>query len=421
MSKGMLFAGSLVGGIDYGSIYQEGLSWLADREQNLLALVKEISEIPAPTFAEASRAEHVADLWEKAAAAGGGQVYIDECGNAIYVWREPPPGKPVLLVTAHLDTVFPPGTPIKVKHSHGRLFAPGIQDNSVKVAILVELANLFCRSGLSFQPDHGLVFAANVGEEGLGDLRGMKYIINEGIGKKWPIAAALIFDGDAGLVCYKGTASRRLQVTYKGPGGHSWGDFGKPSAIEGLGRAIAGIYSLSVPREPRTTYNVGVVKGGVSVNSIAAEAEMLIDIRSEDPAALAVMEEKIRNELDLSLHREKAAGAGGTGSGAPQETLQMNVAVVGDRPGGRMPDDHSLVQAVREVAEHHRIKTKMLTASTDANVPLSQGIPAVTVGVTAGGRIHTLEEYLEEDSVLPGAQYALALVLACSRWVVVNG
>lgn len=382
--------------------YRAGAAYLDGHAGVLLEDAIAVCQVPAPPFGEGARAEFVAARLREL---GFERVDVDAEGNVVCVYREPVAGEPALLVTAHLDTVFPPGTDVTVRREGNRLLAPGISDNSASVALLVHLAAALRAAG--YEPPHGLAFVANVGEEGLGDLRGMKHLFAEGLAARWRVGAVLVLDGPLGLISHRGIASRRLEVVYEGPGGHSWSDFGQPSAVHALGRAINALDALPLPSNPRTTLNVGLIEGGTAVNAIAERARMVVDLRSEDPAVLTAVEQRVRAAV---------ARAGG-GLRSSTGSLSVSTRVVGDRPGGGIPEDHPLVQRVVAVTRAFRLKPRCIASSTDANVPLARGIPAVAVGTKQGGGAHTLGEYLVLDSLLPGARYALAVLLSCSEWL----
>ena len=355
-----------------------------------------VCEVPAPPFGEQHRAAFVAERFREA---GFTDVAIDEVGNVVIIYPGGNRRAGALVVSAHLDTVFPEGTDVRVRRQGNRLLAPGIGDNSASVASLLFLARGLREA--EFTPDHELIFLANVGEEGLGDLRGMKHFFGQGAGAQRQVRAVLVLDGPMGMISHRGIGSRRLAVTYRGPGGHSWGDFGRPSAIHALGRAIAAVDAIQVPTRPRTTFNVGVVQGGTSVNAIAEWARMVIDMRSEDADALAQLESQVRQGIQQAL--------------APD--LDVEVEVVGDRPIGGIPEDHPLVQLAVAAGRAAGIQVRCAASSTDANLPLSLGIPALALGTKKGGGAHTLGEYVEVDSVVPGFRYAASVLLGFSRWV----
>lgn len=378
-------------------IHRQGTVWFEERIDELLEQIVKICEIEAPTFAEQTRAQYVAAVMQQLPR---GTTTIDDCGNVVYVFREPEAGQGFLLVTAHLDTVFPAGTDVRVRREGERWYAPGIRDNSASVALMIELARFL--GEIDYRPKHGLAFVANVGEEGLGNLKGMKYLFEEGSASHWPVEAVLVLDGSFGKICYQGVTSRRFEVIMTCDGGHSWYDYGRPSAVHALGRAIAPIDSLRLPSKPRTTLNVGVIEGGVSVNSIAGEARMLIDMRSQEPQALDSVDRAVREAIRQAI---------------ADDEVHVEINVVGERPGGSIPDDHPLVRTHAEMAAALGVQVTPSWASTDANVPLSKGIPAICIGVATGGALHSLDEYLDVSSVLPGARYALGALLAFSTWV----
>jgi acetylornithine deacetylase/succinyl-diaminopimelate desuccinylase-like protein len=291
---------------------------------------------------------------------------------------------------AHLDTVFGPETQIAVRRDGNFLRGPGIGDNSMALAALLWLGYV-----LRDLPGRGtLVLAANVGEEGLGNLRGAKAVWEQ-FGSRasaWVILEGGLFNHPACV----GVGSRRLSVSYHAGGGHSWSDFGHPSAIHALGRLIDQIAQIRVPTEPKTTYNVGVIHGGRTVNTIAPEATLVLDLRSEAPEALAALEHTARG---LVTAVAEASG------------VRSAIDVVGDRAGGRLPPDHRLITLVDEAAAVVGVPATWRPSSTDANVPLSHGAAAVCVGLAKGENAHTTEEVLD-ISVLPQGLRQTYLLLA---------
>lgn len=358
---------------------------VGEAEPEYLAEVLAVTRIPAPTFAEGERAAYVARRLTELGLADVGQ---DELHN---VWARLPGagGGPTLLLAAHTDTVFPAGTDVEPRFD-GRVWrAPGIRDNSTSVAAVLMLPRVLERAGLRLAGD--LILTFPVGEEGLGDLRGMRALMDR---FQDQVDAVCVVDGNLGSICHAGISVRRLEVVGRAPGGHSWGNFGNTSAIHALARMVARISRLAVPSHPKTTYNVGTFSGGTSVNSIAQEARFLLDMRSEDPRALAELEAQVRQ----ILAGEQAAAPG----------LQLTVQVVGDRPGGRLDPSHPLVQSAEAACRAVGVTPQLHTGSTDANIPLARGIPACAFGVASGGGIHTLGEYLDPSSLRPGL---VALVL----------
>ncbi len=346
-----------------------------------------VTRIPSPTFAEAERAAYLA---KRLKALGLQDVGHDDLHN---VWGRLPgtEGGPTLLLAAHTDTVFPAGTDVEPRFD-GRFWrAPGIRDNSASVALTLLLPTMLDRAGIRLPGD--LILSFPVGEEGLGDLRGIRALVRR---FQDEIAAVCVVDGNLANLCHAGISVRRLEVTGRTRGGHSWGNFGTTSAIHALARMVARISRLEVPNHPKTTYNVGTFQGGTTVNTVAAEASMLIDLRSVDASALADLERQVRTILAA----EARAFA----------DLDLAVKVVGDRPGGHIDSAHPVVQCAMAAYRRLGLEARLHPGSTDANIPLSLGIPACSFGVTTGGGVHTLDEYLDPTSLVPG-------MAALATWV----
>lgn len=367
----------------------------ADHERSIEDL-KALTEIEAPPFKEQKRAEA---FLARMKALGLTQARIDAEGNVVGL-RKGTGNGPKLLISAHLDTVFPAGTDVKVKEHEGRLHAPGIADDTRGLTVLLSWLKVLNDNKIQTVGD--LMFVANVGEEELGNLRGMKAIFRD----------HLDIDGMVGLepsgpgsVLILGTASHRWEVTFQGPGGHSFGAFGQvPSAIHGMGRAIAKIADVRTPSFPKTTFTVGTVGGGTSVNTIAPDARMAIDIRSDDMASLLETEKKILAAVDEAVVEENRRWN--------VSTLSASVKLIGDRPGGRTPPDSVIVEAAVRSNAAFGHKTLLRGGSTDANVPISLGVPAIIVG--GGGRasgFHSLSESIDMTDAWKGAQNSLATVL----------
>lgn len=353
----------------------------------VLDLAVTVCRIPAPTFEEARRAAFVRERFE----ALGLAPWTDDAGNVFA--RRAGRGRGVVLVSAHTDTVFPAGTDLTVRREPGRLVGPGIGDNSLAVAALLELPSLLDEAGIVTGPD--LLLCANTCEEGLGNLAGMRRAVAD---HRDELCAAIPLEGlGLGRVVHRAVGSRRLRVTVEGPGGHSWGAFGAPSAIHVLGEIITAIARLSVPTEPRTTFNVGQIEGGVSINTIAPTASLTLDLRSVDPAAL----DALVGQVDAIV------------SGANDGDRGITVAseVIGDRPAGDQPEDLPLVRLACAVLREVGVEPRLEAGSTDANAPIAQEIPAVCVGLTTGGNSHRVDEYLDTET-LPAGLQALLLLLA---------
>jgi tripeptide aminopeptidase len=345
-----------------------------------------ICEIPAPTFQEQQRTVYVRD---RMVALGLEDVAADEIGNV--VGRLSGAGRgPAVLLAAHLDTVFPMETDVTVKKDGDILRAPGVGDNSASVAAMLHAARLLREAEVRLSGD--VFFAATVGEEGLGNLRGIRRVMEE-YGPRVDYVIAL--DGSLGSMVRQGVGSRRFRLVVTGEGGHSWGAFGSPSAIHSLGKIIAQIADIRVPSSPKTTFNVGMITGGTSVNTIAARAEAVIDMRSLDVDELRRLEEKVRR-ITADMCR--------------QTGVSHEFVLLGDRPTGMIADDHPLCVAVRRVHHVMGMQTRCYPSSTDGNVPLSLGIPAVTVGVTLGGNGHRADEYIHATPLARGVGQLLLLV-----------
>ncbi|MGI8714763.1 MAG: M20/M25/M40 family metallo-hydrolase [Solirubrobacteraceae bacterium] len=340
-----------------------------DGAETVLADAQRICAVPAPTFSEGPRAELVTRLFAQA----GASARLDEVGNVIC--RIGGEGRAAVFAS-HLDTVFGPELPIEIVRSAGRIAAPGIGDNSLAVAVLVHLARRFTAS----PPLRPVVLVATVGEEGLGDLRGAKHIVSS-----IPCECFVAVEGmSLPSIEVGGIGSERYRVTYAGLGGHSWGDRGTASAVHGLiGRAAE---LLAVGLEPEVVLNVGRIRGGTSINTIAAEATLELDLRAEDPAALKAL----------------AARACRLLAAAP-EGLQATVQLVGRRPAGAIDPDHPLLAAARRARVGAGLPAAQEgSSSTDANAAHGRGIPAVTVGVTTGAHAHRVDEYIDEAPVAGG-------------------
>lgn len=346
-----------------------------------------ICEIPAPPFQEARRAAFVAD---RIGALGLGPVRRDAEGNVIC---ELPgaAGRPVIVLMAHLDTVFGPEVPVIVRRDGHKLHAPGIGDNSVAVASLLRLGQI-----LADLPGRGtLILAANVGEEGLGNLRGARALWDRygTAADAWVVLEGGMFNHPSCV----GICVRRLSITYRGPGGHSWSDFGRPSAVHALGRLIDQLAQIHVPAEPRTTYNVGMIQGGRTVNTIAPQASLVLDMRSESDTALEALERGVRGLIS------GIAGAAG---------VAAQVELLSDRAGGRLPPGHPLVRLVEDAAAVVGVPPTWKSSSTDANVPLSHGATAVCLGLAEGENLHAENEVLDVTMLPKGLHQAYLVVAA---------
>lgn len=360
-----------------------------------------ITEIPAPTFQEAIRATHLAKLFTDA----GLKVHTDVAGNVIGERAGSAKGE-IVLITAHLDTVFPAGTDVRVRREAGKLKAPGISDNGTGLATLSALARIMRDNKLETRSS--ILFAADVGEEGEGNLRGVRKLV-ETYRKQLRYVIAL----DGASIDYVTTAalaSRRVEITIAGPGGHSWSDFGVASPINALARGIALFLKTPAPDSPRTTFNVGMIQGGTSVNSVPAKASIKVDLRSEAEPEIAKLEAALRRSIQTGAEEEmQNARDHGMTSGAH---LTTDIKVLGLRPGGELAENSPLLAAVQAADDYLGNRARIERSSTDANIPLSLGIPAVALGAggTSGGA-HSLEEWYDPTGREIGMQRVLLTIL----------
>jgi tripeptide aminopeptidase len=355
--------------------------------EKVLDLAVAIQRIPAPTFEEQQRARFV---YERFQAEALYDVEIDNVGN-VYGCLPGSQNAPPLVVSAHIDTVFPAQTNLEGSHRVDKISGPGIGDNSLGVAGLFGLIWLL-RQHAAHLPGN-LWLVANVGEEGLGDLRGMRAVV-ERFGAQ--PSAYIVVEGMAlGQVYHRALAVRRYQVTMSTQGGHSWVDFGRPSAIHEMAGLIKSLVALPLPVQPRTSLNVGVISGGTSVNTIAASAKLQLDLRSEEINTL----ESLVSQVDSVV---RSAGRPG---------VDVSCEQIGNRPAGFISPQHPLIQLARSCLESQGLQPYLGIGSTDANIPLSRGLPAVCVGITTGGKAHTLDEFINIPPVSQGLQMLLALVM----------
>jgi acetylornithine deacetylase/succinyl-diaminopimelate desuccinylase-like protein len=340
---------------------------------------RRICAVPAPTFAEGARAELVAGLLRDA----GWQPEFDQVGNVTCGAGDG--AQPAVVFAAHVDTVFPLEQPIEIVEDERRrrIIGPGIGDNSIGVAALIHLARRFAGRSI----DRPMLLAATVGEEGLGDLRGAKHLLAERRCDAFVAVEGAMLD----RIEIGGVGSVRYRLTYRGPGGHSWADRGTPSAVHGLTARVAAFLASDPP--PGVFVNVGRIHGGTSINTIAAEATLELDLRSEDATAL--------EQLATTARAHFAA--------AP-EGLAATLEPLGERPSGHTPADHPLVAAARNARTQAGLAPATEgTSSTDANAAYGRGIPAITVGVTTGGNAHRPDDYIDLDP-LPGGLRALEIL-----------
>jgi acetylornithine deacetylase/succinyl-diaminopimelate desuccinylase-like protein len=376
------------------------LKWL---EKNLAWVDEQhlrITEIPAPTFQETQRGAFVRKLFEQA----GLRTRVDSVGNVIGE-RLGVDTKNVILLAAHLDTVFPVGTDVRVRRDAEWWLAPGVTDNSSGVAALVAVARALHEARV--RTAMTIVFAANVAEEGEGNLRGMRKLVETYGGR---LKGVIAIDGSAAEhVTTRALASRRIEVVVTGPGGHSWSDFGLPNPIHALSRGVARFVRVRVPEEPRTTFNVGRIEGGTSVNSIPARASIKVDLRSVADAEIGRLEKALREAVRAGIDDELAAArVRGT-------KLEAKFSVIGVRPSGEIAPDAALLAAIRDVDRFLGNRAHTEVSSTDANVPLSLGIPAIAIGGGGrGGSGHSLNEWYSPVGREAGLKRILLTLVAAS-------
>ncbi|HEX9019293.1 MAG TPA: M20/M25/M40 family metallo-hydrolase [Anaerolineaceae bacterium] len=343
--------------------------------EKIIDLACAIQAIPAPTFNEGPRG---AFFLEQFRALGLQDVHQDAAGNILgripgQYGHKSTKNRPVV-VSAHMDTVHPLGTPLGARITDDRVTGPGIGDNALGLAALVALVQMLQQNDVHLPGD--LWLAANVGEEGLGDLRGIKAIVDRF--QSTPLAYLVVEGMGLGTVLHRGLGVERYRISIETPGGHSWVDYGQPSAIHELCALVTRLTAISLPQHPCTTMNVGVIHGGTSINTIAAHAWMELDLRSEDRATVAKVVGEVR-----ALARN-----------AQKNNVQVQMERIGRRLAGELPASHPLVELARSVITDLGMEPRLDIASTDANMPLSRGIPAVCLGITHGNNAHTLEEYI---------------------------
>ncbi|MCD8339455.1 MAG: M20/M25/M40 family metallo-hydrolase [Burkholderiales bacterium] len=378
----------------------DGLKKAKEEQEHTLKEQVELTEIESAPFHEENRAKaYAAKLTEL----GLPNVRIDKEGNVVGV-RAGTGNGPRLALCAHLDTVFPMGTDVKVRREGNMFYAPGISDDARGLAVVLEVLRLLNQEKIETVGD--IVFLASVGEEGNGDLRGTKYFFKS---NEEPVDGFISIDGaPVDRILHGSTGSRRFRVTYEGPGGHSWSAFGNPSANHALGRAIAMIADVKVPEEPRTSFTVGVVEGGTTVNAIAAKATMEIDTRSVSNDELNKLVDQILPLLQKAADDENARW-----NAPADKQVKVIIEPIGHRPAGDQPDTSPVLLAARAAMDVLMLPLKRYSAaSTDQNVALSLGIPATTLGGGGTeGNNHNLTEWFNAEDSYQGPQLALLTVL----------
>lgn len=379
---------------------QEALASFSTRKEEIVDWIIAVQQIPAPTFSEILRASFIESQFTQLG-------LVDVRQDSLYNVYGRLPGvqphahKPVV-ISAHSDTVFPAATDLSVHWENQRLYGPGVGDNSTGVAGLLAIADTLRRYQL--QPKADLWFVSNVGEEGMGDLCGMRAVVNH-FGRQ---AIYIVVEGGLfGQIAHEAVGVRRFRIAVKTAGGHSWGSFGNASAIHELSYLVAAFARMSVPNRPKTTYNVGIVEGGTSVNTIASSASMLLDLRSENAHEL---ERLVNLVADIVNRAQKRAFR-------RDSSVKIGIEPVGNRPAGSIPRNTPLVSWAEDALRYSGSSTVLyVSGSTDANIPLSLGIPSICIGLTESANSHRLDEYIETTRLPSGLQQLLLLVLAAGDY-----
>jgi acetylornithine deacetylase/succinyl-diaminopimelate desuccinylase-like protein len=381
----------------------QAFQWLHLQEKRMMQWQMDLVSVPAPPFGERPRAEWLCERFRELHLV---DAHLDEVGNVIVTIPGTAGGARRVLLSAHVDTVFPAETPIHPVLSGSRLTAPGACDNGAGVVALLAMAAAMQHAQIT--PALDIVLIGNVGEEGEGDLRGMRHIYRDGGDG---IAGHLVLDGaghEAAVTHALG--SSRFLVTIYGPGGHSWTDAGRPNPIVLLSQAIQRFAQVAMPDFPRTTHNVGTIEGGTAINAIPERAAARFDLRSTEP------EQLIRLEVELHRAVEDAVLAAGAAQKSHAKELRFTIEKIGDRPAGQLPAASPLMDLLRAVDRHLAIRTEQRVASTDANIPLSLGVPAVSIGAGGeGGGIHTQSEWFDSKGRELGLRRLLLLLLALAN------
>ena len=410
----------LIDGLPHGDAVQAAGAAFAGQLEQLIDLCIVVQQIPAPTGAETERAAWVENRMR---AIGLADVTRDQLGNVYGRVRGPSPqAQPALLVSAHTDTVFPPETDLRLRRlNNGLIRGPGIGDNSTGVAGLLTLAETLTQLAA---PPADIWLVANSMEEGVGDLRGMRQVVDrldsEADGamrradpshnRRGALGAVIVLEGmGLGRIVHQALGVRRYRTSAAAPGGHSWGDFGAASAVHGLVSLADEMVRLQLPQTPRTTFNIGRIGGGTSVNTIAQQAWMELDLRSESPQTLVWLDGQIGKIVERHVHAHRTHGDG----------LTLCHEQIGNRPAGALPFQHPLVQAASTILQEIGVKERAdaRISSTDANVPLSRNIPAVCVGLTDGGDAHRLSEWIDPLPLVKGMQQLLYLTWWSAAWL----
>lgn len=387
--------------------YKSAVSALDADHDRIVSEIVTLVEIPAPPFKEAERAKAYMAMLKDA---GLTDVEMDEEGNVMGVRKGTAGGPKLTVIAAHLDTVFPEGTPIKVKREGTKLSAPGIGDDTRSLAVLLGYIRAMDKAGIKTKND--ILFVGNVGEEGPGDLRGVRYLFTKGKYKD-RIGNFISMDGtDPTRVVNGGVGSKRYKVTFNGPGGHSYGAFGLVNPMTAMSQAVTDLYKIQLPTKPRVTYSASVTGGGTSVNSIPNSVWMEFDMRSESPEELDKLHKQFLAIIPAVVEGENAARSTRAGK------ISADIKPIGDRPGGSTSADTALVKGAQDAIRAHGMTPELQFSSTDANMPMSLGIPGITIGSGGtAGRAHALDEWIdvEKGASLKGMSIGLAILLSAAE------
>lgn len=380
---------------------QQAFLFIAAAQDYLDEELIRLCEIPAPPFKEAARADYIKRRFEQI---GLARVREDEVGNVIGE-RPGLSNRPRVIISAHLDTVFPEGTDVRVRREGPRLYAPGISDNTCGVVSLPVMAEAMDAAGI--KTSGTVYFVATVGEEGEGNLRGVRHLFTDGEFRTGVDAFVSLDGPGVERITQRALGSRRYRVTISGPGGHSWGDFGIVNPVHALGRAISRFVTYPAPLAPRTSYNVGIIEGGSSVNSIPEQASLIVDMRSVSNEEIEKLESYLMRVVGLAVREENSQRSmSGT-------SLSVKIEKVGDRPSGETPVESSIVRTAIECSRALGIEPRLDCSSTDSNIPISLGIPAITIGVGGlSNNCHSLTEWYEPVGREIGLKRLLLLTVA---------
>jgi tripeptide aminopeptidase len=387
---------------------QQAMTALASDYDRIVDELVTITEIPAPPFTEQARAEYMAAQFRTL---GLSEVTIDTEGNVTGLRRGTiKAGGPLLVISAHLDTVFPASTDVTVKRAGATLMAPGVGDDSLGLAAM--LGWVRAMNAAKVETRHDILFVGTVGEEGPGDLRGVRHLMTKGAYKD-RIAAFVSFDGaHPDRIVTGAVGSKRYNVIFTGPGGHSYSAFGIVNPMAAMADTVRRLYEISAPGDPRTTYAASMVSGGTSVNTIPDRIELQVDMRSPDPAELARLENRFLAIVDQAVSAENFARSTALGE------LSAQKVQIGDRPAGSTAEDHPLVLASIAAMAEHALEPVLSSSSTDANIAMSMNIPAITLGTgNGGGRAHTIDEYIsvERTGFVKGLSYGLDFIIRAAN------